>query len=90
MTELSTVRSLFHSRLDARLNIDAAAQALAAWSDKVAERPILEWLQRTDASQELYRLLTYTVLCAAVSDDEPADLAFTLDISVDSAEKVLL
>ena len=90
MTELSTVRSRFHTLLDKRLNIDAAAQALAAWSDKVAERPLLEWPQRTEASQELYRLLTYTVLCAAVSDDDPASMAFTLDVSVDAAEKVLL
>lgn len=90
MTELSTVRSLFFSLLDKRLNIEAAAAVLAEWSDKVQGKPELAWQHRTEASRELYRLLCYRMLCAAVGDEAPGDLAFKLDTSVDDAEEKVL
>jgi hypothetical protein len=94
MTELSSVRGLFFSLLDKRLDIESAADTLARWSDKVQSKPELEWYHRTEASRELYRLLTYRMLCAAVSaadDTVPAaDLAYDLDITVDAAEEATL
>ena len=89
MTELSSVRGLFHDLLDAKLNTEAAASVVAAWSDKVQGKPIREWYQLPEASREMYRLLCYQVLCAAVSDDEPEDIAFMMDTSVAQAEAAL-
>ena len=90
MTELSTVRSRFHNLLDARLNTEAAAAVVAAWSDKIRSKPIREWQHLPEASRELYRLLCYKVLCAAVSEDDPADIAFNMDTGVaQSAEQLV-
>ena len=91
MTELSTVRGQFHNLLDAKLNTEAAAAVVAAWSDKVQGRAIREWYHHPEASRELYRLLCYKVLCAAVSDEDPADIAFLMDSGItQAADKVAL
>ena len=85
--ELPNVRSLFHSLLDKHLAIDAAAERLQIWSDKVAERPIRRWDHMPEGQRELYRLLTYGVACTLVGEPQASSIAYHMDLAIAEASK---
>lgn len=83
--ELPTIRAEFHNLLDKRLNIEAAAAEIQRWSDNlrsihlpIAERPIRDWNSLPPASQELYKLMIYRVICQLVEGD-PWELLDAID-----------
>lgn len=85
MDELPTIRAEFHDLLDKRLNIEAAAAEIQRWSDNlrnthlpIDERPIRDWDGLPPASQELYKLMVYRVICQLVAGD-PWELLDAID-----------
>lgn len=80
--ELPAIRAEFHDLLDRRLNIDAAAAQIQGWSDKLRGINARDWKTLPPASQELYKLLTYRVICQLVEGD-PWELLQAVDAVLD-------
>lgn len=87
--ELPTIRAEFHNLLDRRLNIEAAAAEIQRWSDNlrythlpIAQRPIRGWNTLAPASQELYKLMCYRIICQLVEGD-PWELLEAFDKVMD-------
>lgn len=84
--ETSSLRPEFYNLLDRRLNIDGAAAQIQAWSDKLRGVDQRDWSSLPPASQEMYKLLTYRVICQLV-DGDPWDLLQVVDMVLDRLKR---
>ena len=66
----AVVRSDFHNLLDRKLDVDAAAEEIQIWSDKMRDAPIRRWHDIPENGRELFRLMVYRIACALVGESE--------------------
>ncbi len=89
--EVSQLRPTFHSKLDEKLDIEAAASILQQWTDKLSKKPVREWEYLAPASKELYKLLAYKVAEALAGYSEWRAVQEEVQDAVElSSEKVVI
>lgn len=76
--ELPAIRPDFYNLLDSKLNIEAAASKIQLWSDKLRKVGPREWSTLPAAHQELYKYLTYQIICQLIEGD-PWELLDAVD-----------